>query len=84
VPQLPEVGQLVRVRERRFVVTDVRASEIPRDPHRPLTEPQHVVDPASVEDDGYGEELRVIWEIEPGARPDDNRRLPEPDGFDPP
>src|SRR5438105_2439723 len=81
---LPEAGQLVRVRERRYVVTDVRASEFLPDAQRPLVEPQHVVELASVEDDGYGEELKVLWELEPGARPDDDRHLPEPDGFDPP
>jgi superfamily II DNA/RNA helicase len=81
---IPEIGQLVRVRERRYVVTDVRASRLARDARRPLDDAQHVVELASVEDDGYGEELKVVWEIEPGARPDDDRSLPEPDGFDPP
>lgn len=84
MPALPEVGQLVRVRERRYVVTDVRASGLVRDARRPLHETQHVVGLASVEDDGYGAELKVLWEIEPGARPDDDRNLPEPAGFDPP
>jgi hypothetical protein len=74
----------VRVRERRYVVTNVRASELALDARCPLDEPQHVVDLASVEDDGYGEELSVLWEIEPGARPDDDRNLPEPLGFDTP
>jgi SNF2 family DNA or RNA helicase len=80
----PDIGQLVRVRERRFVVTDVRAGQLAPDPTRPLAKPHHLVDLASVEDDGYGDELSVIWEIEPGARPDDDRNLPEPEGFDPP
>jgi hypothetical protein len=39
---------------------------------------------ASVEDDGLGEELQVIWEIEPGARVIEKVALPEPAGFDPP
>jgi superfamily II DNA/RNA helicase len=84
MPSIPEIGQLVRVRERRYVVQTVLPSELPRDPSRPLAEPQHVVELASVEDDGYGEELKVVWEIEPGARLDDQRNLPEPDGFDRP
>ena len=28
---IPEVGQLVRVRQRRFVVTDIARSSLPRD-----------------------------------------------------
>jgi hypothetical protein len=31
-PTIPEVGQLVDVRQRRFIVTDVMASSLPRDP----------------------------------------------------
>jgi hypothetical protein len=65
---LPEQGQLVEVRQRRYVVTDVRQSTLPPDPlklHDPT--PQHRVVLASVEDDALGEELQVIWEIEPGA-----------------
>lgn len=80
----PETGQLVRVRERRFVVTDVRRSELMVDAMHPNAEPQHLVALASVEDDAHGETLEVIWEIEPGARLDDERALPEPTGFDDP
>lgn len=47
-------------------MTDVRASGVVRNPRRPLVEPQRVLDLASVEDDGYGEEPRVVWEVEPG------------------
>ena len=36
--------------------------------------PQHLVSLGSVEDDATGEELEVIWEIEPGARVDRARR----------
>lgn len=39
---------------------------------------------SSVEDDGLGEELQVVWEIEPGARVIEKVALPEPTGFDPP
>jgi hypothetical protein len=35
-------------------------------------------------DDGLGDELQVIWEIEPGARAIEKVALPEPTGFDPP
>ena len=49
-----------------------------------LAEPQHLVTLSSVEDDGLGEELQVIWEIEPGARAHEKVALPEPTGFDAP
>ena len=39
---------------------------------------------SSVEDDGLGEELQVVWEIEPGARVIEKVALPEPTGFDAP
>jgi len=83
---VPESGQLVEVRQRPFVVQDVIASGLPRDPlrangHTPL---QHLVTLSSVEDDALGEELRVVWEIEPGARIYEGQRLPAPDGFDEP
>ncbi|RZK02411.1 MAG: helicase, partial [Flavobacterium sp.] len=39
---------------------------------------------SSVVDDALGEEIQVIWEIEPGARVYDKITLPEHTGFDPP
>ena len=81
----PEVGQMVRVRSRHWMVTDVAASALPT--HRlqaPLETPQHLVALASVEDDGLGEELHVLWELEPGARVIEKVALPEPTGFDSP
>lgn len=39
---------------------------------------------SSVEDDSPGEELQVVWEIEPGARAFEAMNLPELDGFDEP
>lgn len=74
---VPVQGQLVRVRSRRFVVADVQASTLPPDGahHR---DRQHFVTLRSVEDDGVGEELQVVWEIEPGARVFDHTKLPGP------
>src|SRR5260370_37279891 len=46
--------------------------------------PQHLISLSSVEDDGLGEELNVIWELEPGARVVEKAALPDPTGFDPP
>ena len=43
--------------------------------------PEHLLTLSSVEDDGLGEELQVVWEIEPGARVIEKVALPEPTGF---
>ena len=82
---IPEQGQLVEVRGQRFVVTDIRVSTSPLSPVLGQSETvQHLVSLASVEDDALGEELQVIWELEPGASLFEARALPYPDGFDPP
>lgn len=84
--RVPEPGQLVHVRQRQFVVTDVLPSSLPPDPlkGRPSTD-QHLLSLNCVADDGFGEELQVIWEIEPGARIIDRKSdLPAPSGFDTP
>jgi hypothetical protein len=82
---VPDQGQLVDVRRRRFVVTAVKRSELQPDPLKPTQNgPQHLVSLSSVEDDAYGEELEVVWELEPGARAFDPRELPEPGSFDEP
>ena len=81
----PEQGQMVSVRSRNWMVTDVSASTLP--PERlqtGLESPQHLLTLSSVEDDGLGEELNVIWELEPGARVVEKVALPDPTGFDPP
>jgi superfamily II DNA or RNA helicase len=82
---VPDQGQLVEVRRRRFVVTAVKRSGLQPDPLKPIQEgPQHLVSLSSVEDDAYGEELEVVWELEPGARAFNPRELPEPSSFDEP
>src|SRR5579864_6684690 len=81
----PEQGQLVNVRSRQWIVNDVRASTLPAPALKPaFSGPQHLLTLASVEDDGLGEELQVIWEIEPGAKVIEKVALPEPTGFDNP
>ncbi len=83
---VPEQGQLVEVRQRRYVVNEIVKSALP-----PATLPggierlQHLISLTSVEDDALGEELQVIWELEPGAHTYDRVVLPEPStGFDSP
>jgi SNF2 family DNA or RNA helicase len=81
----PEQGQLVTVRQRHYVVTEVAKSTLPERPLKTSDNgAQHLITLSSVEDDGLGEELQVIWEIEPGARAIDRVALPEPTGFDDP
>src|SRR5271157_6066384 len=81
----PEQGQLVTVRQHRYIVKEVAKSTLP---DRPLkvsgNGAQHLVALSSVEDDALGEELQVIWELEPGAQVMEKVALPEPAGFDPP
>lgn len=81
----PEQGQLVSVRSRQWIVTEVAKSTLPVSPLRPSDDAaQHLVSLSSVEDDALGEELQVIWELEPGAQVIEKVALPEPIGFDPP
>lgn len=82
---LPEQGQLVQVRSRPWVVNDVRASSLPPPAMKlPVARAHHLLTLASIEDDGLGEELQVVWEIEPGAKIIERVALPEPTGFDSP
>ncbi len=81
----PEQGQLVRVRQRQYVVTDIRQTTLPASPLLPkATPPQSLVLLSSIEDDGLGEELQVIWELEPGTQVYERVELPQPTGFDDP
>lgn len=76
----PEQGQIVAVRQHRYVVVDVRPSALADLSERP----QHLVSLNSIEDDALGESLAVVWEIEPDARIDERVGLPEATGFDTP
>ena len=81
VASLPEQGQLVSVRSRQWVVNDVRPSTLPPPALKPaFSGPQHLLTLSSVENDGLGEELQVIWEIEPEAKVIERVALPEPTG----
>ncbi len=82
---IPEEGQIATVRQRPFVVTRVMRSALPL----PATlmdkqKPQHLVTLSSVEDEGLGEELQVVWELEPGAVCVEKSQLPILKDFDHP
>jgi superfamily II DNA or RNA helicase len=67
---------LVEVRDRRWVVGDVSRSA--RDADGVAADGQHLLRLVSVEDDAPGEELSVVWELEPGRRRIDEAELPTP------
>ncbi len=87
---VPEPGQLVDVRQRRYVVVDVDQSVLPPEllksgcmnTRLQSQQIQHLLTLTSVEDDALGEELQVIWEVEPGAKVTEKNALPTPVGFD--
>lgn len=75
----PEPGQLVEVRRRQWVVTDLKASAFRASGD--IT-PQHMVSLAALDEDSLGESLSAVWELEPGARVLDTAGLPSIDGWD--
>ena len=80
---IPEAGQLVTLRGRRFCVTDVCASTSSANIVRSRqTANHHLVKVKSVEDDDLGAELEVIWELEIDAATYETRELPYPEGLD--
>ena len=86
IREVPEIGNLVRVRDRLWVVSDISTSALPSGTLSPAGGPQHLLDLTSIEDDGFGDSLRVIWEIEPGREVLRAATLPRPaaDRLDPP
>ncbi|GAA4539808.1 DISARM system SNF2-like helicase DrmD [Amycolatopsis samaneae] len=83
---VPAPGQLVTVRNRQWVAADVaRGAVTSSDPHVLSARASHLVTLASIEDDAHDEELRVVWELEPGTLIHDSTVLPSPEhGFDDP
>src|SRR5260221_11191958 len=54
--QIPEVGQIVRVRQRLYLVEGLV--------ERPRQEDSTLVELSCIEDDAQGQELKVLWERE--------------------
>lgn len=85
--RIPEKGQLVVVRDRHWVVSEILAGAVPKDEIAAADAGiQHLVSLVSVEDDGTADDLEVIWEVEPGTEILETATLPEPreGGFDDP
>ena len=82
---VPEQGQLVEVRGRRYTVLNIQPSTLPTNPVQLEQRPQqHLLSLASIEDDAAGEALEVVWELEQGAQLFEERELPYPYNFDTP
>src|SRR5580693_6242713 len=84
---LPEAGDLVGVRGQQWVVSSVHRSSQPVDELAPRELPgRTMVSLTSVSDDDLGDELTVVWEVEPGREVLPASRLPAVtgDGFDEP
>ena len=77
-PDVPESGQLVRVRGQQWVVSDVNNSHQPADEIAATRLPgRTLVTLTSVSDDDLGEELTVVWEVEPGREIVPATQLPQ-------
>lgn len=77
---VPEAGQLVSVRNRQWIVADVDTV-----PFSKGQSAQSLVSLTSIDEDALGEELQVIWELEPGAHVIERAGLPDVTGrFDDP
>jgi SNF2 family DNA or RNA helicase len=84
ISALPEPGQVVVVRNRRFIVSDIKVSTLPSTQVQGAFTKQHLLTLSSVEDEGLGEELCVVWELEAGVRCLEKTQLPPLENFDHP
>jgi superfamily II DNA or RNA helicase len=73
----PQPGQLVEVRRRQWIVADLRSSASGDVPSA-----QNCVTLSSIDEDSLGEQIDVIWEIEPGAHIIEKAGLPAIAGRD--
>jgi hypothetical protein len=77
-PDVPEAGQLVRVRGQQWVVSGISQSHQPQDELAATRIPgRTLVTLTSVSDDDLGEELTVVWEVEPGREIVPATQLPQ-------
>ena len=75
----PEPGQLVEVRRRQWIVSDVDAGAV-----APELPKRNLVKLSSIDEDALGEEIEVLWELEPGAHVIERAGLPSLSGLDDP
>ena len=75
---VPETGQLVRVRGQQWVVSDVNVSrQLPDELAAARIPGGTIVTLTSVSDDDLGDELTVVWEVEPGREIVPATQLPQ-------
>ena len=74
--QLPEVGQLVEVRRRQWIVGEVDGGGLEAGSRH------HLVTLNAVDEDALGEQVTVVWQLEPGARIVERAGLPALSGCD--
>ena len=78
---VPEQGNLVRVRDRYWVVESVRQSSRPLDPTSSNGWTRHhLVSLVPIDDKGSPAPLSVFWETEPGTEIRPQAELPDPEG----
>ena len=75
---IPETGQLVEVRRRRWVVTDISSGALSPSKNGD----QHLVGLSPLDEDSLGEEIQVVWQIEAGAQVLEKVGLPSITGSD--
>ena len=75
---LPEPGQLVEVRRRQWVVTDISGGAL----SATGSYGHHIVALSSLDEDSIAEEIQVVWQIEPGAKILEKAGLPSITGWD--
>jgi superfamily II DNA or RNA helicase len=73
---LPEAGQLVEVRRRQWIVGEVEGGALASET------PHHLVTLTAVDEDSLGEQITVVWQLEPGARIVEKAGLPALTGCD--
>src|SRR4051812_11918697 len=74
----PDVGELVRVRGQQWVVSSCNTSTQPRDELAANQPPgRTLVTLVSVSDEDLGEDLTLVWEVEPGREVLPATQLPQ-------
>lgn len=76
---VPEPGQLVETRRRQWIVSEVDGGSV-----APGLPTRHLVRLTSIDEDALGEEIEVLWELEPGAHVIERAGLPRVTGLDDP
>ncbi|MBA4806370.1 DISARM system SNF2-like helicase DrmD [Brevundimonas sp.] len=76
---IPEPGQLVEARRRQWIVSEVDGGST-----APGLSKRHLIRLTSIDEDALGEEIEVLWELEPGAHVIERAGLPRITGLDDP